>query len=328
MPCSKNLMPNMTVSIKHILDRKHIRNRQKWHLVVTFVLSLATISSFGQNVVETWNHKIFVISGIEQFDDIPRNAYSTVVYDTEVGFVRPLLVKKFKEWTNEKVTNKKNVAARQVDLPSLGLDTVNLVATAVLIEETHNVKVSIAFMNNRDLVVNSDDHMEADKAARNILYELGVAFNQSVVSGQIATAKVDLTTLENKEQVLINRKESLAKALEGSKIKLAKLEEENELLTSMLSDEKAKAAALKAEVDAKTATPEELEKFDTATKEVSKAEAQLVKNEQSKMNASEKIEENGRSLNEKMKEVEEISLQLKSRKELIVRLESKYEAIK
>ena len=299
----------------------------KRYKLCTIVLSLIAMSTYGQGVSETWDHKIVVTTGTEEFDGKNMYAYCTIVYDVKQSFVQNLLVKKIKERTEEKVSGKKVVTATQVRLPKLDVEAVDLIASSVAVEETDDVRVIVAFVLG-DTVVNPDDFPEEDKVARDILYEFGVILNQSVVTSQIATAKVDQSTLENKQLSLTNKKKSLEQILENSRVKLKELKEGNADITAKLAEAKEKAASLKVDGDSQTSSTKDLDKYDAAIKEVSKAEAQLLKNEQSQVNANEKIKENEESLQEKNKEVEEIALQLDNQQKLIARLESKYEAIK
>jgi len=291
------------------------------------VLSLLVFNTYGQEVSATWNHKIEVSSGVEDVNGESLYAYSTIVFDAKEGEVQHALIKKFKGQTDEKVTSKKVLRAMKVSLPSINKDSIDMVANTVTIEESNHVKVILSFESDGK-VVSPTEFPEADEAAREVMYNLGVVLNQSVVTGQIGKARQDKSTLENKHLAFTGQRDGLEQSIASSDERLTKLQGENDITAAKLTEERLKIATLKVAVDAATSSTEDLDIYDAAQKGVSELDAELLKNEQALESTKEKTELTQRGLHEKEKEIEEISAQIKRKENFIVRLKAKYDEIK
>jgi hypothetical protein len=295
--------------------------------MLVIVLSQLAVNAFGQEVTETWNHKISVTSGPEEFDEETYYAYSTIVFDAKESEVRRNLVARIKEHTDQKVTRKKIISAMQVGIPGLEEEGVSILAKTVEVEEMDDVRVIVAFLNEEE-AVNPTDLPEADKIAREIVYKLGVILNQSVVTAQIALAQTNLSTIENKHLSFVNRQTGLEKNLANNELKLVTLGSEADALSQRLSEEKSKTASLKALADGSNPTSQDLGKYDDAVEYLTKIEEQILKNEQAIVDTQNKIDQTREALQEKRNEVKELSEQLIKQNNHVAKLNTKYDAIK
>ena len=298
-----------------------------WNSFFILVFSLCAINIYGQEVSETWNHQIVVTSGVEDFNGDSLFSYTTIVFDAKESEVRNDLIKRVKAQTDEKVTRKKVISAMKVSLPKLNIDSVDIMANTIPIEESHDVKVMMSF-TSEDKVVNPTDFPEADKIAREVLYNLGVALNQTVVTSQIAKAQTDKSTMENKHMAFSSQKEGLDKKLTNAETKLTELEKENGDIKMNLTEERSKEASLKSKADAVTSSKEDLQAYDDAKKYIANVEEQLLKNEQALVNTEEKIKQAQSSIQEKQKELEELSALMNNQEKFIAKLNVKHDAIK
>ncbi len=305
------------------LSMRHIVNR---NLVITFILTLITMYSYAQGVADTWDHKIMVKSDIEELDGESMYAYSIITYDAKENTVRQLLVGELKSRTTEKVTRKKVIRAFKVKFPKNDTGSVDIVALAVAIEGSEDVNVIIGFIRG-EKHVNPTEYPSADKLALEVMYNLGIRLNQAIVTAQIKTAQTDLSTLENKNLSLERQKEGLQRKISTTESKLADHEKENAAIKTNLTSEQSNVASLKDKTGAENFSTEDLEKYDTAAKYMTKLEDQLLKNEQSIVTAREKLAQTQESLQQKEEEISDISEQLNSQGDLIERLKVKYDAI-
>ena len=293
-----------------------------------FILALTLFASniYGQDVSDTWNHEIVVTSGMEDFVGDSLYSYSTIVFDAKESEVRSDLINKIKAQTDEKVTRKKVISAMKVRLPKLIIDSIDIMANTFSVEESNNVKVILSF-TSEDKVVNPTDFPEADKIAREVLYNLGVKLNKTVVTAEIAKAQTDKSTMENKHLAFSSQKEGLERNLTNAETKLTALEKENGNIKINLKEEKSKEASLRSKADATTSTKEDLEAYDAAKKYIAKVEEQLLKNEQARVGTEDKIKQAQSSIQEKQKELEGLSEQMYNQEKLIDKLITKRDAI-
>lgn len=305
----------------------HMMFMKKWSYVFALGFSLIAFSLNGQEIADTWNHKIVVNSGVEDIDGDSLYAYSAIVFDVGDHNVRSVLIEELNAHTEEKVTRKKAIRALHVKLPEFSPDSVNILARLDEVGESDDVNVILSF-TLAGQVVNPANTPEADNMTREAVYNLSVLLNQSVVTGEMNQAITDKSTLENKHLAFTNQLESLVRKLESAESKLADIEKENEDIAENLQNERSKEAELKTKAAASSSTKEDLQAYDASVEYVAKVEGQLLKNEQSRVSTAERIQQAKSSVQEKQKEIQTISAQLTDQEKFIAKLNLKRDAIK
>lgn len=296
--------------------------------LIVQILSCAFLTTASaQKVSETWEHEIEVIPETEKFDGVVHNAYSTFVYEATEDAVRKMILDEIKASTKDKVTKKKIIAALEVDIPQIGTDPVGIKATTNSIMAREAIKVSVAFFHD-SLEINPTDFPESDKAAIQVMHELSVMLNQSVVVAQIADVEKELRTANNEYQSLEKDKAGYEKQITNGEQKLAELDVHAMKLDAKLIKKQHKVEKTKLLGESASADSKNAKKYAKAKNKVMSAEREIMKTNQSQLKAQQNIDQAKKALPLKEQEIAEFEPQLNELNELIVKLNVKYESIK
>ena len=288
--------------------------------------SLLCISGFAQeNVALDWNHTIKTESSKDEIDGQKLHCYSTIVYEANKGELKDLISDEVKIRTGEKASQKKLKGGVNMSFPKYTTDQVEVRSKLEDIKKSDDMKVVIAFF--LDSVNVSPDMPQADKAANEIVTKFGVILNQSVVAAQIAGTEKSLEDLEKEREKLVKEKEKLNKTVTDGNQKVKKLDADKTKLESKLVKAQDEAILLEATSQASTATSKDIKKYADAKDKVVKIEADILKNQEDVLKENEKIAAANKEIPENAEEIEENAASIASTKEVLTKLNSKYDAI-
>ncbi len=297
-------------------------------LIIIHILSIAfAITTSAQSVSETWDHEIEVIRETEKFDGEVHHAYSTYVYEVNEDVVRKMLLDEVKASANGKVVKKNMIAALEVNIPNIGTEPVGVKAITNSIMARHAIKVSIAFFHD-SLAINATDFPESDKAAAEVMHEIGVMLNQSVVAAQIADVEKDIASSNKMYESLKKDKAGYEKQITNAEQKLAELEVHTLKLNAKLLDKQHKEEQAKILGESASADSKDAKKYTKAKKNVMSAERDILKTEQSKLKAQQNLEQAQKALPIAEQEIVDFEPQLTEQNELLVKLNAKHDSIK
>ncbi|RLD19479.1 MAG: hypothetical protein DRI69_08320 [Bacteroidetes bacterium] len=296
-------------------------------LIVQLLICLLTITTHAQKIAETWENEIEVISETEKFDGVVHHAYSTFVYEVTEDALRKLIIDEVKSSANGKVTKKNMIAALEVDIPHIGTDPIGVKAVTNSIMASHAIKVSVAFFHD-SLEINPTDFPESDKAATEVMHEMGVMLNRSVVDVQIAGVEKEIANSNKKYESLKKEKAGFEKQIMNGEQKLAELDAHGLKLDAKLIDKQHKEERAKVLGESASADSKDAKKYAKAQKNVMSAERDILKTDQSKLKAQQNIDQGQKGLPLKEQEIAEIELQMNAQNELLAKLNVKYESIK
>ena len=282
---------------------------------------------YAQDVSETWDHTIEVNSSQETFDQARHHAYSVVVYEASENAVRKLVLDEIKLRTSEKATKKAITEGLKVDIPALQEDAVTLKVKTDADKNNDEVTVYAAFMNE-GVDINPQDHPEGDKAAKEVMRNLSVMLNQSVVTAQIVNAEKELKQLQNRQSAFENQRAKLDNAIETSQTTTARLEDENAKLQIKLEAAQATATSKQALSEASTATEKDIKKYAKAKKDVADIESKIIKNNQLISKHQKNVSDAEADIPEKDQLVTDAIAEVEAMQARIVKLNAKYDSIK
>lgn len=295
-------------------------------LAIQLIICLITFTSHAQKVSETWDHEIEVVPETEKFDGVVHHAYSTFVYEVTEDALRKMIVDEVKASTNGKVTKKNMIAALEVDIPHIGTDPIGVKANTTSVMARKGIKVSVAFFHD-SLEINPTDFPESDKAATEVMREMSVMLNRSVVATQIVEVEKDLAKSNKSYEALKQEKAGFEKQIVNGEQKLAELDAYALKLNAKLLDKQHKAEQAKVLGESAAADSKDSKKYAKAQKKVMSAERDILKTDQSKMKAQQSIDQANKALPLKEQEIAEFEPQLKELNDLLAKLNLKHESI-
>ena len=296
-------------------------------LILQFLIYTFSTMCYAQSVSETWDHEIEVIPETEKFDGTEHHAYSTFVYEVTEDALRKLVIDEVKASANGKVTKKNMIAALEVDIPHIGTDPVAVKAITNSVLARKAIKVSLAFFHD-SLEINPVDFPESDKAAMEVMHEMGIILNQSVVMTQIVDVEKKVAASNKKYESLKKEKASYEKQITNGELKLAELDAHALKLNAKLLDKQHKEEQAKVLGESASADSKDAKKYTKAKKKVMSAERDILKTEQSKLKAQQSLDQATKALPLKEQEIVEYEPQLNELNELLVKLNAKHDNIK
>ncbi len=198
-------------------------------LITCLAAASITLFSFAQKIkVEEQN---------ENIGGGKHNALVVTIYEASKDDIE-------KEWkslmkdNNAKVSIKDEVFADNAVIKSInGNNTLDVYARA----EKPNDKGEMKFIVGFDLggaYLNSGEHKEAYKAAREMVYNFAVKMTKDAIGGQLKTAQKLLEKMQDQQKDLEKDKAGLEKDIESYKNKIKKAEDD--IKTNLASQEKKK----------------------------------------------------------------------------------------
>lgn len=300
-----------------------------YSLKFTVFLALLVIStSLGaQEYSDTWNHEIKVNTGVDKIDGEQVPGYSISVFEAKEGNVRNLIMDQIKMRTEEKASKKKVMSAAKLDFPSVNAEDVDVMVKTDTDKKSETVEIFAAFKFD-DKFISPKETPKADEKAQQVMRDLSVLLNKSVVGAQMAETESALELQKKKHESYIKDKEKLEKVPQEAEEATLKLESERKKLEEKLTKAETKAASLQVTAEAATSTSKDINKYASAKKSVTSYEGKLLKNDENVKKVQQKVAEAEQELPEAVKIVEESQAMIDSLTEMLAKLNTKYDAIK
>ena len=281
----------------------------------------------AQEYAETWDRDIKVGTAVEKFDGEQLPCYTVAVCEAKQGAVRTLVMDQIKMRTEEKASKKKVMSAVQLDFPNMDVQGVDVKVKTDEEKKAETVNVYAAF-NYDGKYISPSETPKADEMAKEVMHNLGVILNQSVVGAQIAETESALELQKKKHDAYIKEKEKLEKAPAEAEDAKLKLEGERKKLEEKLTKAETKAASLQVSAEAATSTSKDINKYASAKKSVTSLEGKLLKNDENVKKVEQKLAEAEQELPDAISTVEESQAMIDTLTEKLAKLNTKYDAIK
>ena len=296
--------------------------------IKTLLLPVILALAFSANAQysETWDHNIEVKTGNQTIDGEEMYCYSITVYEAKEGAVRNLVMDQVKIRTEEKPSKKKVMSAVAVDFPNYNAEDVEVKVKTDDNKKGETVDVHAAFVH-QGKSVNPKDYPEADKVAKQVMRDLSVILNKSVVGAQIAATEQELELQQKKHESYMKEQTKLEEVPSKAEEETLKLESERKKLEDKLTKAQTKAASLEVAAEASTSTSKDINKYASAKKSVTSLEGKLLKNDEQVKKIEQKVAEAEQELPDAIAQVEESQALIDQHKALLEKLNAKYDAI-
>ena len=176
----------------------------------------------NEAVPKLWEEKLYVDTGFVSFNGVLNYAYTISVFELDkTGFLANLWKKEIKEKGGKIKTSKGVASADKVSFPEIHAEYLDVLAMFEVDKDNDIVKMSVAFMKNKEAIGPESDQ-EAHLKAMKVMYDLAVRMNRAVVNEQVVGQEKELAKLEKDLENLKKENKKLHESIEKNKKNLTK----------------------------------------------------------------------------------------------------------